>query len=111
VGKNRGDSIGTVTRLWFAGSGARIAAGERGPYSAKLPDFHWGPPDLLRNCYRCSFPMIKRPGREVDYSPSSNAAVKNDGSYTSTPPICLHSMKWDNVTLIVMGKLQAQRSL
>jgi len=32
-----------------------------------------------------SFPGVKRPDREADYSPASNA--KDDGrSYTSTPP-------------------------
>jgi hypothetical protein len=29
---------------------------------------------------------VKRPGREVVNSPSSNAKVKNAWSYTSTPP-------------------------
>jgi len=32
-----------------------------------------------------SFPGIKRPARQPDHSPSSNVAVKNEWSYTSTP--------------------------
>jgi hypothetical protein len=32
-------------------------------------------------------PGVKWPGREVDHSPPSNAEVKNEWSYTSTPPI------------------------
>jgi hypothetical protein len=32
------------------------------------------------------FPGIKRPGREADYSPSSNAEFKNAWSYISTSP-------------------------
>jgi hypothetical protein len=32
-----------------------------------------------------AFPGIKRPGREADHSPPSNAEVKNAWSYTSTP--------------------------
>jgi hypothetical protein len=31
-------------------------------------------------------PRIKRPGHEADLSPSSRAEVKNDWSYTPTPP-------------------------
>jgi hypothetical protein len=35
---------------------------------------------------------VKRPGREPDYSPPSNAEVKNVWSYNSTPPIRFHGM-------------------
>jgi hypothetical protein len=31
-------------------------------------------------------PPLKRPGREANHSPSSNAEIKNVLSYTSTPP-------------------------
>jgi hypothetical protein len=34
----------------------------------------------------------KRPGREADHSPPSNADVKNAWSYTSTPPIHFHGV-------------------
>jgi hypothetical protein len=36
----------------------------------------WGPPILLYNGYRVSFPGVKRPGRGVDHSPSSSTEVK-----------------------------------
>jgi hypothetical protein len=40
----------------------------------------------LSNNYRRFFPPgVKRPGREVDNSPKSSAAIKNSWSYTSTP--------------------------
>jgi hypothetical protein len=38
------------------------------------------------------FSGVKRPGRETDHSPTSSAEVKNELSYTSFPPICLHSV-------------------
>jgi hypothetical protein len=38
----------------------------------------------------------KRPERYVDHSPSSSAKVKNERSYTSTHPICLHGTDTDN---------------
>ena len=40
------------------------------------PDPSWGPPSLLYNGYRVSFPAIKRPGRGVNHTPPSNAEVK-----------------------------------
>jgi hypothetical protein len=33
------------------------------------PDRSWGPPSLLYNGYRVSFPGVKRPGRGVDHPP------------------------------------------
>jgi len=36
-------------------------------------------------------PGVKRPRREADHSPPSNAEVKNSWNYTSTP-IRLHGM-------------------
>jgi len=40
------------------------------------PDRPWGPPRLLHNSYRLSFPGVKRPGRGVDYTPLSSVEVK-----------------------------------
>ena len=46
-----------------------------------------GPPSLLfiRNWY--SFQEVKQHGRDVNHSPPSKAEVKNEWSYTFTPPI------------------------
>jgi len=38
-------------------------------------------------------------GRNVDHPPSHNAEVKNEGSYTSTPPIRLKAVDSENFTL------------
>ena len=43
--------------------------------------------------------MKKRPGRDVDHSLPHSAEVKNERSYTSVPPICLHSLDEDNLLL------------
>jgi hypothetical protein len=40
------------------------------------PDRPWGPPSLLYDGYRVSFPGVKRPGRGADHPPSSSARVK-----------------------------------
>ena len=40
------------------------------------PDRPWGPPSLLYNGYRVSFPGVKRPERGVNHPLSSSAEVK-----------------------------------
>ena len=46
--------------------------------------------------YRNNFPGVKRPGCEDDHSPPSGDEVKNEWSYTSTPPTGLPSVDRDN---------------
>ena len=41
-----------------------------------ITDRPWGPPSLLCNGYRVSFPAIKLPGRGVNRPPLSSAVVK-----------------------------------
>jgi len=36
---------------------------------------------------------VNQPESEADYSPPSNAQVKNAWSYTSTPPLSIHGME------------------
>jgi hypothetical protein len=48
------------------------------------PFLRWAPGTLS--------PWVKRPGREADHSPPSNAEVKKTWIYTSTPPIRAHSL-------------------
>jgi hypothetical protein len=40
------------------------------------PDQPWGPPSLLRNGYRVSFPGVKRPWRGIDHPPPYSTVVK-----------------------------------
>jgi len=48
------------------------------------------PPVQYVQCF--FFPnRVKRPGRNVNHSPPSSEEVKNDRSYTSSSPICLHA--------------------
>ena len=45
-------------------------------YTYDGQDRPWGPPSLLHNGYRVSFPGVKRPGRGVNKPPPSSAKVK-----------------------------------
>jgi hypothetical protein len=39
---------------------------------------------------------MKWPGHEADHIPLSSTEVKSEGSYTSTPPVCIFDMYRDN---------------
>jgi hypothetical protein len=69
----RDSSVGTATRYGLDGPDIESRRG-RG-FTAR-PDRPWGPPSLLYNGYRVSFPEVKRPGRGVDHSLPSSAEVK-----------------------------------
>jgi hypothetical protein len=66
------DERGSMVRFPAAGSGAHPASYAMGASG--------------------SFSGVKRPGREADHSPLASAEVKNEWSYTFTPPTRLHGM-------------------
>jgi len=45
---------------------------------------------LLKTANTMSNVNLKRPRREADHTPTSNAEVKNEWNYISTPPLHLH---------------------
>jgi hypothetical protein len=59
--------------------------GQSSPCSSTRPNQLWGPPSLLLNRYRGSFPRIKRLKHEADHSSPTSTEVYNEWSYTSTP--------------------------
>ena len=70
----RDSSVGIATRYGLDGGGIEFRWGPR--FFRIRPDQPWGPPSLLYNGYRLSFPGVKRPGRGVDHLPPSSAEVK-----------------------------------
>ena len=71
-----GSSVGIATELRAGRSEDRIPV--VGEIFRTCPDRAWGPPSLLYNGHRV-FPGGKeRPGRDVDRSPPSSAAVKKE---------------------------------
>ena len=65
-------------------------------YSPKCPEQLWGPPSLVFNGYRGYFLGIKQLGCAADHSPPTSDEAKNEWSYTTAPPICLHNMDEGN---------------
>jgi hypothetical protein len=68
--------------------GKRVISSPEGPYWLWWHPF---PPSFLFSGYLVSFLGIKNLEYEVDHSPPPNTEVKNEWSYTSTPPTCLHA--------------------
>jgi hypothetical protein len=70
----------TITeQKWIKGENPGISRRKKNGGSGifrSRPDRPWGPPSLLYNGCRDSFPGVKRPGRGVDHPPSSSARVK-----------------------------------
>jgi hypothetical protein len=46
-----------------------------------------------------------QPGHEVNLSHPSGAKVKKEWSYTSTPPVSLHGMERNNLTIYQLQQL------
>jgi hypothetical protein len=66
----------------------------------------WCPTSLLFKGYSCSLTGMPWPRREVRHSLASSAKVKNELSYTSTPPIHLNGADRDNFTFYYHGPVK-----
>jgi len=58
-----------------------------------------------------SFPRVKPPERAADHSPPSTVEVKNDWSYTSTPPIRLHGVYKDTFIVYKSHKQEGKQTI
>jgi hypothetical protein len=83
-------SVGIATGYSLDGSGIEFRWG--GEIFRTCPDRFWGPPSLLYNEYRVSFPGVMRPGRGVDHPPHLVPRLKKDESYASTSPLGLRGL-------------------
>jgi hypothetical protein len=71
VGRDSVVGIATGTGWTVRGSNAGV-----GEIFRTRPDRPWGPPSLLQNGYRVSFPGVKGPGRGIDHPPPYSTVVK-----------------------------------
>jgi hypothetical protein len=81
--------------------GSNLGRSKRFLPSPNRPDWLWDLPSFLSNGYWGFFPGSKAAGAWSWPSPRSNAEVKNEWSYTSTPPICLYDIYRDNFTFFL----------
>jgi len=89
---NRNIVVSTASRQGTGWSGVGIPVEARDFFpSPKHPDRLWTPLTIQFNGTG-----VRWVGRDIDHSPSSSAEVKNEWSYTSTSPICLHGMDREN---------------
>jgi hypothetical protein len=77
--------------------GVRIPVQVRDYFRFKTSRPSLGPTQPLIQWLLVLFPGAKRPECESDHPPLSGAEVKNEWSYTSTPPIYLHGVERENV--------------
>ena len=79
------DTLAMGWKVWGSNPGG-------GEIFCTHPDRPLGPPSLLYNGYRVSFPGIKRTGRGVDHLPPTSAEVKESVELLSTSPVGLHGL-------------------
>jgi len=96
--RNRKSLVGTATSFGLDGPGFEFQKEQEIFPAPKRPYWLWGPSTLQSNGHHDSFPGLKRPGRAVDHSSPSSAKVKNELSYSFTPPTRLHGVDMDNLT-------------
>jgi hypothetical protein len=102
--RRRRDSVASIeTRLRAGWSGVRITADVRDFLYAKFSTQLVSPPNLRFSGYGDSASEAKRLGRDVGYSPPSSAEVKNEWSYTSTPPMQFPGVGRNTVTFFITG--------
>jgi hypothetical protein len=71
------------------------------------PDWSWGPPSLLYNGYRATFPRVKQPGRGVDHRPPSKAEVKESVVIPLLPLWAFVACSRVNLTLLIYPNVYA----
>ena len=72
--------MGVATKLRTGRSGVRIPVGNFSLFQ-NTPTGSGANPALLFSGYRRSFPGLKLPRREVDYSPPSSVEIKNEQDF------------------------------
>jgi hypothetical protein len=93
--KSRDSSVGMALGYGLDDRGSRVLFPEGGwefSLHHRVQNGSGAHPASYTMGTRRSFLGVKRPRREADHSPPSSAEVKNELSYTFTPPIRLHGV-------------------
>jgi len=79
--------------------GFEYQGGKRFFSSPKHADWLWGSPSLLCSGFQVSFLVVEKLACDIYHPLPSGADVKNEWSYISYLPVCLHALERDNCTL------------
>ena len=90
--------VSIMTRLWAEQPGVQILAGQEIFLFSTMSRLTMQPIELSIHWVPGRFPRVKWPEHEVDHLIPSSAEVKNEWSYNSTPPVCLHGVDVNNCT-------------
>jgi len=80
--------------------------GGRGYTFLPRPNRAWGPPCLLYNGYRVSFPGVKGPERGFERTPNLVSRLNKEQSYNSNPLWAFMARSTVNFTLYIFDKAQ-----
>jgi hypothetical protein len=72
-----GSAVDMVPGIQTERSGIPISSGAR-DFCLNCPNWLWDPPTFLHSQFRVTLPEVKRPGRDVDHSPSSSTEGRNE---------------------------------
>ena len=89
----RASVVGIATRFGLNAPEDRNLVG--GGIFLNRPDRPWGPPSLLYNGYRVTFPGVMWPGLAINQllpPPNLTPRFEKEYSNTSTPPLGLHGL-------------------
>jgi len=78
--------------------GLTLGRGKRSFASPNYLDGLWDRHSFLFNGYRCLWPKVKPPGREVDHSYLEQALRMNEGTTLFPPPYLHEGRGRDNIT-------------
>jgi hypothetical protein len=85
----RDSVVGVTTRYRLDGAGSYPDGDET---FRTRPERPWGPPSLLYNEYRFSFPGVKHSGVALTIHPHSAPKLRNEKNCASTPSLGFHGM-------------------
>ena len=95
---SRDSIVGIATGVWTGRYGVLNPDRDESFFSSpEWPHWLWSPPSLLFNGNWGSFPGVKQLGCDFDHWPPSSTEIKNEWSYISVPPICLHCVDRDYI--------------
>jgi hypothetical protein len=107
--RSRGSSVSTVPAYGLDDRGLIPDRGRgRGFFLQWLrPDRLWGPPSLLYNGYRGSFPRGKAlPRRDADHSPHLVPRLRMSRSYTSSHPCASTACSETTLPFTLVGRMR-----